>query len=499
MKIGKYFKLHIIFVLLSGLLIVSAITSIATYAIYENLYAHRLNEADKIIKHYQTVHKSILKDLSYLKLLNFTQNDAVILQKFEKFAQLIYDNNQFVNGISLVKQFKRANLEHELKEFSTITRKNHFKLLSIPSLVAQAKKSPQEALISVLLSRVSSYAKKDIIGLELSSEEKRQRGIHSMNITGLNYLTSPVRIVNEHQGYKYSSILYYPLHKKKGDAFFKWYAAIPITSQKVLNLFIKEHYYSKNYIIDIYEIKTQYSHDYVKVASNEPGKREDLHIIKKDISSFGNKEQKIVISLKNEFCFEHYWPVILGFISGIFFLIGIGYYLYYKETKESQITFLAQTDYLTKLYNRIFFDEKIQENIYNHQRYDTLFSLIILDIDHFKKINDNFGHTQGDNVLISLAKFLQSSLRTSDFLARWGGEEFVILLPNTTLQEAIDTAQKLRIGIEQQKWHPKYTLTCSFGVTQVIKDDTASSIFARVDQALYKAKEKGRNNVQSKI
>jgi diguanylate cyclase (GGDEF)-like protein len=499
MTICKHFKLNIVFVLLSGFIIVSSITSIATYAIYENLYSHRLNEADKIIKHYQTVHNSVLKDLSYLKLLDYNQNDKTILEKFETLAQVIYNNNPFVNGISLVKQFKRTNLEYELKTMSKLTGKTPFKLLSIPSLVAQAQTSSKDALISVLISRVSSYTKQDVIGLELSSEIKRKRGIHSMNITGLNYLTSPVRIVNEHKGYKYSSVLYYPLHKNKQDSFFDWYAAVPITNQKVLNLFMKERYYSKNYIIDIYEPRSKHLHDYIKVASNEPNARENLHIIKEYTSTFGNKKQKIIISFKNKFSFEHYWPVILGFISGVFFLIGIGYYLYYKEAKESQITSLARTDYLTKLHNRIFFDNELQENIYNHQRYGTIFSLIILDIDHFKKVNDNFGHIQGDNVLISLAKFLTSSLRASDFLARWGGEEFIILLPNTALKGATDVAQKLRIGIEQRKWHPEFTITCSFGVTQIKQNDTASSVFARVDQALYEAKETGRNKVQSKV
>lgn len=124
------------------------------------------------------------------------------------------------------------------------------------------------------------------------------------------------------------------------------------------------------------------------------------------------------------------------------------------------------------------------------------FSIILADLDLFKMINDTYGHLMGDKVLKEVSFILSSQLRSSDSLARWGGEEFVILLPNTHLKEAILIAERLRKAVNIKIEPITKPISISFGVTQYVEEDTTDSVLSRVDKALYKAKTRGRNRVE---
>jgi diguanylate cyclase (GGDEF)-like protein len=121
---------------------------------------------------------------------------------------------------------------------------------------------------------------------------------------------------------------------------------------------------------------------------------------------------------------------------------------------------------------------------------------VLYDVDNFKAVNDTHGHQIGDKVLVQLSRFVPSLLRNADVLARWGGEEFVILTPGSNGQMAYQAAEKLRNAIEQVKFDQIETLTCSFGVAQYVYGDTAETLISRADDALYRAKLKGRNRVE---
>jgi diguanylate cyclase (GGDEF)-like protein len=122
----------------------------------------------------------------------------------------------------------------------------------------------------------------------------------------------------------------------------------------------------------------------------------------------------------------------------------------------------------------------------------------MLDIDHFKEFNDNYGHLTGDVVLIGLSDLITISIRSCDLFARWGGEEFVLLLPDSDLESAHNAADKLRLLVAETDFPKAPTrLTISIGVTQLAEDDTIKSIMERVDHALYSAKARGRNRVVS--
>jgi diguanylate cyclase (GGDEF)-like protein len=158
---------------------------------------------------------------------------------------------------------------------------------------------------------------------------------------------------------------------------------------------------------------------------------------------------------------------------------------------------LAFYDGLTGIYNRIKFNEFLNAEIERAKRTNNSFSCLLLDIDHFKKFNDTYGHLIGDEILILLAKTLQKQIRTTDKFARWGGEEFIILLSGTSIEEALLTAEKFRIKIGEILHPTAGAVSASFGVTEYREGDDANTIFKRCDDALYRAKDLGRNRVES--
>lgn len=162
-----------------------------------------------------------------------------------------------------------------------------------------------------------------------------------------------------------------------------------------------------------------------------------------------------------------------------------------NELLEKQAT----TDALTGIFNRMKFNKTLTNEIQRTERYNTPLSLIIFDIDHFKQVNDTYGHLAGDNVLKNLAKLVVSNLREIDIFARWGGEEFVIQTPETALDGAIKLAEKLRSKIENYDFSEPKKVTTSFGVTTFQRGDNSISFVNRADEALYRAKEGGRNQV----
>ncbi len=153
-------------------------------------------------------------------------------------------------------------------------------------------------------------------------------------------------------------------------------------------------------------------------------------------------------------------------------------------------------DKLTGVHNRAKMEEVLTYELQQHKRYNKPFSFIIIDIDNFKNFNDTYGHIIGDEVLTSVAKISNQTIRKSDTFARWGGEEFALLLSNTKLENAKIVAENIRRSIENLDHRVAGKITASFGITESQKDDTIESIFKRSDEALYIAKAKGRNRVE---
>ena len=182
-------------------------------------------------------------------------------------------------------------------------------------------------------------------------------------------------------------------------------------------------------------------------------------------------------------------PIIAGLIFGLM--------MAHIKALSAQLRELAFTDSLTKIYNRLHFAHFLDAEIDKARRYGTTFSIIFFDLDHFKLINDTYGHQVGDEVLEQVTKLVDSMNRKADIFARYGGEEFIILTPETDISGAMIHAERLRDKIEKYNFKTVGHLTSSFGVTEFKgENDSIEELLDRADIALYQAKELGRNRVE---
>jgi len=196
---------------------------------------------------------------------------------------------------------------------------------------------------------------------------------------------------------------------------------------------------------------------------------------------------------------------LLVTMMALIYLLGRGRWVHddVQAGQRMQLQELAQdlgvkatTDPLTGLHNRLMLEHALGRELAAAERYERPLSIVLYDIDHFKRINDNHGHAVGDKVLIQLSRFVPDLIRSSDLLVRWGGEEFLILMPGSEGSMAFQAAEKLREAISRVEFDEAGSLTCSFGVAQYQAGDTAESLIKRADAALYRAKNNGRNQVQ---
>jgi diguanylate cyclase (GGDEF)-like protein len=174
----------------------------------------------------------------------------------------------------------------------------------------------------------------------------------------------------------------------------------------------------------------------------------------------------------------------------------ISFLIYFHLLSFAKIKNMALKDNLTKVHNRRFLSRAIKSEILRTKRYKRTFCLIYFDIDHFKRINDSFGHATGDRVLQELVVVVNDTLRTTDIFGRWGGEEFIAILPETTKDNAMIAIEKLRKNIASYDFNlSQVNVTCSFGIAEYQDGENSEDILKRADQALYKSKVKGRDRV----
>lgn len=168
------------------------------------------------------------------------------------------------------------------------------------------------------------------------------------------------------------------------------------------------------------------------------------------------------------------------------------------EASNKEITKLSLTDRLTQLANRTQLERVLEDNLQRALRYATPFAVILVDLDHFKQVNDTHGHLAGDEVLLAVASLLSSHTRAVDTVGRWGGEEFLIIIPNGSVSDAALAAEKLRSAFDAHDFPVAGRQIGSFGVTAFVPGDTAEMVVRRADEALYAAKRAGRNRVEKR-
>ncbi|MFA5499580.1 MAG: GGDEF domain-containing protein, partial [Candidatus Omnitrophota bacterium] len=166
------------------------------------------------------------------------------------------------------------------------------------------------------------------------------------------------------------------------------------------------------------------------------------------------------------------------------------------EKQKDKLRMMSFMDFITSLPNRRYAEKKIKVELSRFKRCGYALHVALIDIDRFKNINDTYGHGAGDIALRKMASLLEDNLRATDFIGRYGGEEFLLILPDTTRRNAGFILEKFRKLVEMHKYQKgKMAITISIGATKALKKDTPETILRRADKALYKAKNSGRNRV----
>ncbi|WP_420370943.1 diguanylate cyclase [Halarcobacter ebronensis] len=231
-----------------------------------------------------------------------------------------------------------------------------------------------------------------------------------------------------------------------------------------------------------------------------------LNLLNKAISTITEKERELISSkyysviFQNSYDYKEIYKVVVPLIIVIFFIIRSNRKMNMeikKRTKiEKELQQMANIDPLTQIFNRRKIKSMINQEIHRFKRYKRDFSIIFFDIDDFKFVNDNLGHSIGDEVLVKISNVVKSSIRDADYFGRWGGEEFIIILPETDKIKASNIAHILKEKISNNDFSVNKTITCSFGVTQFEESDNEDSILSRVDHAMYYVKKHGKNSVK---
>ena len=374
------------------------------------------------------------------------------------------------------------------------------------------------------LEEVVGFDDSHFFDLDLSTQlNKNDKKVMFEGITVESEETNYIKSLKETRIYK---AVKNPLYDTNGNIIGMCGVSTDITDEKKLQQTVKSQQHLLNAVLDnadayIYMKDIDRTFQYVnsKVANlfgdtpeNIIGKKDTEvlpievaeHFHLSDQKVFETNEKQIIeessedergelrhyISTKIPYQLEEGVPSLIGFSTDVTELYAL------KEEFKKQ----ANTDSLTELYNRRYFTDHSEREFYRAKRHLRIVSLISIDIDHFKNINDCYGHPAGDKVLMSVAKCLLPCIRQEDILARIGGEEFSILLPETTLQSAKVVAERIRLNQSNLsitgEWKGEITLTVSIGVTCIkFEDDTFDDFFRRGDKALYQAKALGRNQV----
>ena len=226
-----------------------------------------------------------------------------------------------------------------------------------------------------------------------------------------------------------------------------------------------------------------------------------------------NKWSNVQIVKQTDYTLLYYFAVFAGLV----FIVFLWRYLVsnrvmaalsdknveLEKTREEllvankNLEYLSFHDSLTNLYNRYYFMSSLSDHIRHVHRHESSSALLMIDIDFFKQVNDEYGHSVGDKILQQFAQILAKVLREADVAARWGGEEFVILLPKTSKEESVVLATRLIKAVEEYTFESQIKLTISIGASQYKQDDTIESWIERADSALYQAKDEGRNRIEA--
>ncbi|WP_338086796.1 diguanylate cyclase [Magnetospirillum aberrantis] len=268
----------------------------------------------------------------------------------------------------------------------------------------------------------------------------------------------------------------------------------------------------RSMIVAVYTIKKDGWFN-LKVSGEIPGYENNLRIgVRKDMALLRDILDKGVADIspseRNAIANRHVsisvqYGVDYGLIAKIVgaFMIALLTSLFWLSRLRGmnrKLLALSLTDPLTLLANRACLNQRLEQECQRARRHGTAFSAILFDLDHFKRINDELGHLTGDTVLVQFAAIARATVRTQDVVGRWGGEEFLVLCPETNLEQAAILAERLCRAVREHDFQTTRRHTVSAGVAELSESDTVDSLLNRTDQALYQAKNGGRDRVQAR-
>ncbi len=338
--------------------------------------------------------------------------------------------------------------------------------------------NPEQIIIFTTAHTESKYT---LRALEMQVEAYLIKPINKNKfIEKLNHITK--NIINRRENIKNQKIIQSIINSQLTKLVVTDFADIEFASKSFFNLFNvsnKQDFFKKySNFIDIFE--------------NIPG-----CIFEKDrdnfVQSYRNSKETTVCISENRKIYQINIDEINTNNSNLYAISFVDITSLHNERKKA--LYDAFHDKLTSSYNKTMFDRLLNKEYSRYLRHKRPLCLAIFDIDFFKAINDTYGHLTGDKLLIALSKLFMENIRDIDVFARWGGEEFALLMSETDIDEAYKVCEKLRLSIEEMTIPNLPNITISAGVTQIDKDDTKDEFFQRADNALYDAKRAGRNQV----
>jgi len=339
MNFTTNYKTKIAFILITGFFIVSIITAISVYSTYQYKYIKLQANAIKVVQLFDDTFDHIIKDLKYFKTIDYTKDSKQILKEFKDISSIVYQNNKNTNAVILVNQFTNKNLKENIEHLRYMTDDQSLNIKPITEIIKDSKKSYKNNLLSIIVHREPIGNIRRVVGVDLASERNRYQTILNMNRSDKFEITKPIKLVNKYQESKVNSVIYYPLYKKTNEDYYKWYAAVPFTYKKILDSIILNNTLFDNLHIEII------NNNNIIVAShgkyiNKHENHSNMTTILEDTIKIGNERYKLKVGTDSLFTIDTFWQNLLGFMSGIFFLFFIGYYLFYKEKKNIEISVL---------------------------------------------------------------------------------------------------------------------------------------------------------------
>lgn len=286
-------------------------------------------------------------------------------------------------------------------------------------------------------------------------------------------------------------ILYFALKKAKNYTRLTYWITIYEVLAVVLFMLIYSHYEAPNFLIQAFGVMI-----IILGISQVPNKWINMFAAYLAISiSFVILSPSYIRDLKVSEYFAGIVYIFLVLIITSMASFKSNYYNRKQYIYSEELLLLSNTDPLTGIFNRAKFNEELENLIDYSKRYMTPFSFVIFDFDNFKDINDTFGHLTGDEVIKDTVDIIRGSIRNTDVFARWGGEEFVLLLPNTSREQSIELTERLKLLITNHTFGRAGDITCSFGLATFDEDDSADTLMTRADRFLYAAKREGKNRI----